>query len=78
VVDRRDLGRVAEIAELPRRARVSAARHSCFDAASYDRLRVLATEIARVLGDGGDVALRFGRHTFCGERAVRLLSMVYM
>lgn len=38
------------------------ARRACFDRARYDRLRVLATELARVSREGGDVAVHaFGR-----------------
>jgi hypothetical protein len=37
------------------------ARQAGFDAAVYDRLRVLATELRRVAEQGGDVAFRLGR-----------------
>ncbi|MDB4943347.1 MAG: uvrC 1 [Labilithrix sp.] len=39
-----------------------AARLASFDAARYDRLRVLATELRRVTAEGGDVTVRVGRH----------------
>jgi DNA polymerase-3 subunit epsilon len=38
------------------------ARLAAFDAALYDRLRVLATELRRVADHGGAVAIRIGRH----------------
>ena len=45
------------VAPPPRDARLAA-----FDAALYDRLRVLATELRRVVDHGGAVAIRIGRH----------------
>jgi hypothetical protein len=42
------------------------------DIATYDRLRVLATELRRVLDEGGDVAIRLGRRLLTGERLLRL------
>lgn len=50
------------LAELPNSLRRSTLES--FDAAAYDRLRVLTTELLRVLNEGGEVALRFGRHYF--------------
>jgi hypothetical protein len=50
-----------------------AERRSCFDAAIYDRLRVLLTELRRILDEGGDVALRIGRRTFAAERLATLM-----
>ena len=39
---------------------------STANAASYDRLRVLFTELSRIRREGGDVAVRIGRHgTLC-------------
>lgn len=43
------------IAVLPR-------REAAFDRASYDRLRVLVTELGRILGEGGDVVVHVRRH----------------
>jgi hypothetical protein len=43
-------------------------RQRAFDAASYDRLRVLATELRRVSDEGGELAVRIGAHVFAGER----------
>lgn len=38
------------------------ARQACFDAVRYDRLRVLATELRRVVEQGGEVRVRIGAH----------------
>lgn len=38
------------------------ARLASFDASRYDRLRVLATELRRVVKEGGHVAVHVGRH----------------
>lgn len=73
IVERRDLASVAEIATLPKRPR---ARDTCFDAAAYDRLRVLLTELMRVQHEDGELALRFGAHAFTGERLANLLRAV--
>ena len=37
-----------------------AARHEAFTIASFDRLRVLTTELKRLIASGGPVALRLG------------------
>jgi DNA polymerase-3 subunit epsilon len=71
-----DLAQLTALAELPARRPAAAQTHACFDAATYDRLRVLATELARVQNEGGEVALRFGRHVFRAERLVKLLCAV--
>lgn len=74
IQERRDLETVADIARLD--APPPAAGHerqACFDAATYDRLRILLTELARVRGEGGDVALRVGHHFFGPERVARLM-----
>jgi len=42
----------------PRRA----TRLACFNAARYDRLRVLSTELRRIADDGGTVTLHLGNH----------------
>jgi DNA polymerase-3 subunit epsilon len=65
------------LVELPVRAVLSLAeRRSCFDAASYDRLRVLVTEIRRVEQEGGELALRIGRHHYAHARVLALLQAV--
>jgi len=72
--DRRDLPNVAEIAHI---AHLPFAwprdRQACFDAAVYDRMRILLTELHRVRSEGGDVALRIGHHVFAPERVARLM-----
>jgi hypothetical protein len=45
------------------------ARLAGFDAARYDRLRVLATELRRVAAHGGRVEVRVGRHAVGGAFA---------
>ncbi|MHC4549368.1 MAG: GIY-YIG nuclease family protein [Planctomycetota bacterium] len=44
----------------PGGARASLERLRCFDAATYDRLRVLTTELRRVVAGGGPIELRLG------------------
>jgi DNA polymerase-3 subunit epsilon len=66
-----DLARIVEAGDLsegqplpaphPRSARE---RRACFDAASYDALRILTTELKRILRDGGDVSVRLSRTRF--------------
>lgn len=41
---------------------VPARREATFDRAAYDRLRVLVTELGRILGEGGDVVVHVRRH----------------
>jgi hypothetical protein len=62
-------GRVARAGDLARGAPVSPPagwersrlqRMRAFDAATYDRLRVLTTEVRRVVGETDDVALHLG------------------
>jgi DNA polymerase III subunit epsilon len=69
-----DRARLAAIAA--RRPRVSRCEHRTFDAATYDRLRVVATELRRVLDEGGVATVRLGHHVFEGERLARLLQGV--
>jgi DNA polymerase III subunit epsilon len=78
VIDARDdLADVAGIAGLaPGRAVSLRARQACFDAAAYDRLRVLATELQRVQSEGGELAVRIGRHLLVGERLRGVLRMI--
>src|SRR5207248_10726196 len=47
-------------------------RQASIDVAGYDRLRVLATELARVRGEGGSILLRMGDRLI-GERGAALL-----
>lgn len=81
IVERIDLpleaARPLSLVPLPARAAASLAeRRRCFDAASYDRLRVLITEIRRVEQEGGELALRIGRHHFEHARVLSLLRTV--
>jgi DNA polymerase-3 subunit epsilon len=64
-----------EFTSLPAR-RPEVLRSAHYDAASYDRLRVLATELRRVQDDGGELAVRFATHAFHGARLEALLRMV--
>lgn len=62
VIDTRDVAGVVALASLPSACPPSRhARQAAFDAALYDRLRVLATELRRVAEQGGEVAFRLGR-----------------
>jgi hypothetical protein len=67
-LDVADIGRLAELPPRP----PSHDRRACFDAASYDRLRVLVVELERVHHEGGETALRIGAHTLSGERLARI------
>jgi DNA polymerase III epsilon subunit-like protein len=74
VRERHDLDEVMAIARWPARApRPRHDRQACFDAAAYDRLRVLVTELRRVQDEGGQTALRVGAHTLPPERLARLM-----
>ncbi|MDB4990975.1 MAG: uvrC 1 [Myxococcaceae bacterium] len=78
IASRHDLASVDELARLPARWPGSLQqRQRSFDAAGYDRLRVLATELRRVRDDGGEVALRIGLHLSLGEQLDRLLRALY-
>jgi DNA polymerase III subunit epsilon len=44
----------------PGHDRPTDARHTAFDLATFDRLRVLTTELKRVISEGGAAAVRFG------------------
>lgn len=72
-----DLDDVAAVRGLPvRRMRPLGDRQLAFDAAAYDRLRVLVTELRRVLDEAGQVAIRFGAHVFEGPRLSRLMRAI--
>ncbi|MEJ7730538.1 MAG: GIY-YIG nuclease family protein [Polyangiaceae bacterium] len=67
-------GEAIRAPEEPRRWRE---RQCCFDAARYDRVRVLATELKRVVAEGGEVAVLLDpRRTLEGERLGKLLRWV--
>lgn len=77
VVARSDVDDVAAIVRVPDRRPPSLdERRRAFDASAYDRLRVLLTELRRVLDENGEVALRLGSHTFGPDRAARLMRGV--
>jgi DNA polymerase III subunit epsilon len=77
VVDRGQIVERADLADpqaTPARAAPPPwqARQAAMDAARYDRMRVLATELARVRGEGGAVLVRIGDRLI-GERGAGLL-----
>ncbi len=77
VAERGDLQSVRDIVSLPtRRPRALRARQASFDAASYDRLRILSTELRRVQDDGGDIAVRVGSHPLLAARLAKLMSAI--
>ena len=76
IIERSDVP-LTSLEMLPERAVLSLAeRRRCFDAASYDRLRVLVTEVRRVEQEGGELALRIGRHHYPHARVLALLQAV--
>jgi hypothetical protein len=77
IAERRDLDAVSALGTLPVRPPASAGpARALFDAVSYDRLRVLLTELQRVREDGGAIAVRRGTHTLPEERLAVLLRAV--
>ncbi len=58
----RDGGRDGVLGEALARPRTLHARQASFDARAYNRLRVLATELRRVHGEGAPVEIRVGAH----------------
>jgi hypothetical protein len=77
ILDRRDAGDVLAVSALPRGPRAPLReRQRAFDAHSYDRLRVLVTELRRVCDDQGQVAVRIGDHTLTGARLARWIRVV--
>jgi DNA polymerase-3 subunit epsilon len=77
IVERQELPSVLSVSDLPpRRARTLEQRQSTFDAASYDRLRVLLTELNRVREDGGRIALRIEKHVLEPERLSQLMRAI--
>lgn len=61
----------------PGHARRREARHEGFTVARFDRLRVLMTELKRLLAEGAPVALRLGeRPALTGARLAAALSWV--
>jgi DNA polymerase III subunit epsilon len=77
IVERFELAAVDALASLPASAqRTWSARRRGFSIASYDRLRVLLTELQRVRADGGELALRIGGHRLAGEVLARWMRGV--
>ena len=57
--------------------RTRLATQRSFDAARYDSLRILTTELKRILRDGGEAEVRLARgRAFAGARLTRLLRLV--
>jgi hypothetical protein len=76
LLEQRDLSRAHDLAALPPRVVTPRKqRLSAFDAAHYDRLRVIATELQRILGEGGEVHVRVGKH-LADSAALRGFSAV--
>lgn len=77
VVERCELPHVSAIARRPVKPWLPhAERQAAFDAIAYDRLRVLATELQRVRDEGGELALRLGKHVYSDSRLLQLMRMV--
>jgi hypothetical protein len=79
IVEQRDLPDVTAFIDLsqgPRRAGSTPwrTRQAAIDAAAYDRLRVLATELARVRAEGGALYIRIGDRLIGERGAARLIS----
>jgi hypothetical protein len=75
--ERHDIEGVTTIAGWPARApRGRHERQACFDAAVYDRLRVLVTELRRVQDQGGETALRIGARSLAPDRLARLMLTI--
>jgi DNA polymerase-3 subunit epsilon len=59
------------------RAQLRSAAQRAFKAASYDSLRILTTELKRILRDGGEVKIRLSRsHLLAGVRLEQVLRLV--
>jgi hypothetical protein len=75
IVQQLELEAVGDVARLPASQPGSRrARQTRFDAATYDRLRVLVTELRRVIEERGEVALAVGGHFVAHERLARWLA----
>ena len=75
VVELADQGADEVVSLGPRRRR--GASREAFDAARYDELRILTTELKRILRDGGEVAVRLSaRRVLSGSRLASLLRLV--
>ncbi|HVW28424.1 MAG TPA: GIY-YIG nuclease family protein [Polyangiaceae bacterium] len=74
LVESADLDSVHDLTRLAaRKPHALGERRRSFDAAAYDRLRVILTELCRIRDEGGEMALAVGGHVFAGERLSRLM-----
>jgi len=77
VRERHDLESVAGLTGLAaRRLSPRQQRQASFDKCAYHRMRVLLTELHRVMAQGGEVAVRWSSHTLSSARLERLLRDV--
>lgn len=77
VRERHDLESVAGLTRLAaRRLPSRQQRQASFDKAAYHRMRVLLTELHRVMAQGGEVAVRWGSRTLHRAHLERLLRDV--
>jgi len=77
IVEPRELPSIGDLLTLPvRSVPPRAQRHAAFDAAVYDRMRVLATELQRVHEAGGELAVRIGSRLLSGARLAAVLRWV--
>jgi DNA polymerase-3 subunit epsilon len=75
IVECLPLEEVGSMVTLPgTRPRPLRERQRSFDAAAYDRLRVLSTELRRIEDEGGKIAIRIGRHAFAEARLAKLIQ----
>jgi DNA polymerase-3 subunit epsilon len=71
VAGRSDLAPHAEVPIPPGHARTHADRQLCFDVATFDRLRVLTTELRGLLAEAEGLELRLGPHVRLSRRRLR-------
>jgi DNA polymerase-3 subunit epsilon len=75
-----DRGSIVDFKSMPRHNPAARDRRSAqlaFDAALYDFLRILTTELKRILRDGGEVSVRLsGSRVLAGARLERVLRVV--
>jgi hypothetical protein len=77
IVARHELESVAAVTRLSaRRPQALRQRLGAFDAAAYDRLRVLLTELRRVQEEGGETAVKIGAHALGPEQLARWMRSV--
>jgi DNA polymerase-3 subunit epsilon len=77
VTARADLASLDALSSLPlRRAPSLENRQRAFDAAAYDRMRVLLTELRRVFDEGGGIALRVAGHLLTETALARVMRTI--